>query len=56
MQNDEQYSWKDRQRSVSTLLRRRDKKGGIFQMGCATLIVVLVTMISLIVTIGYIVN
>jgi hypothetical protein len=56
MQNDEQYSWKDRQRSVSTLLRRRDKKGGIFQMGCVTLIAALVTIIATIIAIGCIVN
>lgn len=54
MQNEEeQYSWKDRQRGVSLMLHRRDKKGGIFQMGCVTLIVALVAAIALIVTIGY---
>lgn len=50
---EEQYSWKDRQRGVSLMLHRRDKKGGIFQMGCVTLIVALVAAIATIVAISY---
>lgn len=45
--DDDRYSWKDRQRSMSTLLRRRDRKGGIFQMGCFTLILAAMSVFAL---------